>query len=339
MVGGRGIAILVGVVQFVGIADHHVVGVGSAHRRLMVIVVQGVFAGELGQIGRVALGDVVEAHRDIAFLERVRRRIAVAAGGDGLLDPGEQVGLTAACIVPGHLAGVAVKLLPHLVEAMHRAPAISRIKALGGFARDHRHQRIGAVRQVVGVQDAGIGRIAGDAGCTRRQQRQILRTQAVVAASGLGQRGEAARTIEGSLFHGRITLLRRVRGSGRLKLVGRVVVRSLLTRVERIGVVVHCRELRRPRVVRTGRAVLLDNSLGQEIVDVLAVARHVSREHMVESPVFADNDDDVLDRAVGPAVVGMSSADRIGRVSVASDQRQDRSGNDGAVAQTFRHLL
>src|SRR5258708_4844363 len=120
MVGGRGIAILVGVVQFVGIADHHVVGVGSAHRRLMVIVVQGVFAGELGQIGRVALGDVVEAHRDIAFLERVRRRIAVAAGGDGLLAPGEQVGLTAACIVPGHLAGVAVKLLPQLVEAMPR---------------------------------------------------------------------------------------------------------------------------------------------------------------------------------------------------------------------------
>ncbi len=68
MIGGRGIAILVSVVQLVGIADHHVVGVGSAHRRLMVVIVQRVFAGELGQIGRIALGDVVKAQRDIAFL-------------------------------------------------------------------------------------------------------------------------------------------------------------------------------------------------------------------------------------------------------------------------------
>jgi len=39
---------------------------------------------------------------------------------------------------------------------------------------------------------------------------------------------------------------------------------------------------------------------------MLAVARSISREHMVESPVFADDDDDVLDRAGGP-VAGMGS--------------------------------
>ena len=43
---------------------------------------------------------------------------------------------------------------------------------------------------------------------------------------------------------------------------------------------------------------------------MLAVARLVGREDMVERAVFAHDDDDVLDRAVGLAVVGMSSADR-----------------------------
>ncbi len=53
---------------------------------------------------------------------------------------------------------------------------------------------------------------------------------------------------------------------------------------------------------------------------MLALARLVSREHMVERPVFADDDDDVLDRAVGFAVVGMSATDWFGRVTVGSHQ-------------------
>ena len=327
MVGGRGIAVAVGIIQRVGIAEHHHVGEGSAHHRLMVVVVERVFAGQLRQIGRVALGDVVEAHRDIAFLQqrgrrRVWRRIAVAAGGDRLLDPGEEIGLASARILPRDLRGVAVELLPHLVEAMHRAAAVSGIKAGGDLARLRLHQRIGAVRQVGGVQDAGVGRIPGDAGRAGRQQRQILRAQAVVAAGGLRQRGQAAWTIERGRFDGRVAVLGRVGRSGRLQAVGRVVVGRLLAGADRVKIVVHCRELRRPGVVRAGRSVLVDDSLGQQVVDMLAGARLVGREHMVESPVFADDDDDMLDGAGGSAVVVVGSAHRavVERVGVGSHQ-------------------
>jgi len=43
----------------------------SAHHRLMVVVVESVFAGELGQVGRIPGGDVVEAHRNITLFERL----------------------------------------------------------------------------------------------------------------------------------------------------------------------------------------------------------------------------------------------------------------------------
>ena len=67
---------------------------------------------------------------------------------------------------------------------------------------------------------------------------------------------------------------------------------------------------------------------------MLAVAWLVGRENMVESPVFADDDDDVLDRALGLAVVGVGSADRAvaGRETITSHQRQDGRGDDGAIA-------
>ena len=67
---------------------------------------------------------------------------------------------------------------------------------------------------------------------------------------------------------------------------------------------------------------------------MLAVARLIGRKNMVERPIFADDDDDVLDRALGLAIVGVGSADRAvaGRETVASHERQDGCGDDGAIA-------
>src|SRR5258708_27707852 len=151
-VGGRRNAVGGGIIQRVGIAQHHVVGVGSAHRRLMVVVVEGIFAGQLGQIGRVAVGDIIEAHGDVAFLERLRQA-AVAAGGDGLLDPGEEIGLTAARIVLGDFRDVAIELLPHLIETMNRAAAVGGIET-GPLLR---YQRIGTIGPVGVIQDTRVG--------------------------------------------------------------------------------------------------------------------------------------------------------------------------------------
>lgn len=68
MVRLRWITVVVCVVKGVGIAEHHEIGVGSAHHWLMVIVGERIFAGEFGKIGRVALGYVIKAHCDVAFL-------------------------------------------------------------------------------------------------------------------------------------------------------------------------------------------------------------------------------------------------------------------------------
>ena len=321
MVGGRWIAVLVGVVQRVGIAEHHLVGEGSAHHRLMVVVVEGVFAGELRQVRRIALGDVVKPERDIAFRERMRGRIAIAAGGHRHLNKGEQVGLTATRIAVGGFCDVAIELLPHLIEAMHRAAAVGLVEARGFvLSLRQRHQRIGAVRQVGEVEDAGIGRTSRHAGRAGRQQRQIVLAQAVITPGGFRERREASRTVESGRFDRGVAGLRCVRSSRRLQLVGRGVVGDFWCGVDRIEIVDRRRELRRLGVIRAGRAVFLDDSLGQQVVDMLALARLVGREHMIESPVFAHDDDDVLDRAFGLVVAAVGATDGVSRVSVRCHQ-------------------
>ena len=82
-------------------------------------------------------------------------------------------------------------------------------------------------------------------------------------------------------------------------------------------VVVDGGRLQRQRVVLAGRAVLLDDALGQQVVDVLAVARLVGGEHVVERAVLTDDDDDVLDRRA--------------RAAVAADPRAPRRRGDGRL--------
>jgi hypothetical protein len=56
-------------------------------------------------------------------------------------------------------------------------------------------------------------------------------------------------------------------------------------------------ELMRQAEIRTRRAVRLDDLLGQQVRHLLVrVLRHIGGEQMIEAAVFADDDDDVLDR-------------------------------------------
>lgn len=114
--------------------------------------------------------------------------------------------------------------------------------------------------------------------------------------------------------------------------VGGGVVGDLRRRVDRIEIVDCRRVLRRLGVIRAGRAILVDNSLGKKIIDVFAIARHICREQMIECAVFTDYDNNMLDGAVRFAVVGARSTDRAAGVGIAPHDRQYGSGYDSTIA-------
>src|SRR4029077_2400222 len=91
--------------------ERDVVGAGTAHHGLMIVVGERIAARELAEIGRVALGHVVEAHGDGALVRAGVGIVAfLRAFARGLVDPDEQI-LTAA-----------IHLLPHLEEAVNGIP-------------------------------------------------------------------------------------------------------------------------------------------------------------------------------------------------------------------------
>jgi hypothetical protein len=59
----------------------------------------------------------------------------------------------------------------------------------------------------------------------------------------------------------------------------------------------------RPRIVRAGRAILVDDPLREEIVNALAFFRLVRGEQVIEGSVLADDHDDVLDGGLCSPVV------------------------------------
>ena len=167
------VAVAVAEPDRVAVAEHHVVGAGSALGRLVVVVAHRVAVGELLQIGRVALLDVVEAHRGRAFAGRrmvnggLRR--AVGARADRRLSTqGNRSDRQPQPLVAIGGCGVAVELLPHLEEAMHRA---RRIGVVGVSLRVR--ELIGSGLQIAGVSlvvcDARVWNLAGLAGAASQK--------------------------------------------------------------------------------------------------------------------------------------------------------------------------
>jgi hypothetical protein len=72
---------------------------------------------------------------------------------------------------------------------------------------------------------------------------------------------------------------------------------------------VPCLELSAQFEVWPGCSVRIDNSLRQQIIDLLSRRRLVSGENVVESPVLADDHDNVLNGGGGRVFLGFSGQD------------------------------
>src|SRR5580698_5180050 len=101
----------------------------------MEVIAHRVLIGETGEVGRVTLLYVVEAHRSGALpsgqgalrifrTKGGRLYDAVRSGAFGDFHPWEQSRAAAGRVFQIGLAGVAVQLLPHLVETMHWARGV-----------------------------------------------------------------------------------------------------------------------------------------------------------------------------------------------------------------------
>src|SRR5205823_37736 len=77
----------------------------------------------------IAPQHVVETHRRSTFtsagqVEAFRLGLAIGTSSDGHFDPGKEIRQATAGVSLRSLARIAIKLLPHLVETMHRAGSV-----------------------------------------------------------------------------------------------------------------------------------------------------------------------------------------------------------------------
>jgi hypothetical protein len=123
----------------------------------------------------------------------------------------------------------------------------------------HRVAGICGIRYVFADLEGAVGQVGREAGI-----KDILREAGTGRPGGVGlrQRGVSA-------------------GRSRLDVVAHLVATDqLLCLIE----------------MRTRSAVGIDDVFAQEIVDLLAGLRHVGAEQIIEGVIFADDDDDMLDR-------------------------------------------
>ena len=314
-------------------AEHDVVGAGAAVDRLVEVVAHRILVREAREVGHVALLHVVEAERGGPFArrrigERGRLRRTVGAGADRHFDPGEQVGVAARRVVAAGGRGVAVQLLPHLIEAMHRALGIGVIGHRRGVG-----ELEGTGRQRIHVGDARVRRTTGE----RRVGRLITAGDQELIVVGSKARFSGLRIGDGRRED--VGVLGAADDRRGKLVVGEFLLRrAQQERISRSSV--RCGGLMRLFEVRAGDRILvlveLDDALGEQVVDALAgPVRHVSGEHVIEAAVFADDDDDVLDRragfvaAAGEREAGESRQTREARKSGESKRiGQDRGGDE-----------
>ena len=237
----------------------------------MEVVARGELVGQLLQEGRVAVVDVEEGHRVanacVARREAdVHERIEVAQATGG--------------IGSGRVAHAAVRLLPHLVEAMARVPRVGVV----------RHRGAGELERPVGqVRRVGHARVDAprwQAGGAGGQEDEVTGLEVE-----LGRRSAHRR-------EGRRRRIARRRVSSERVRRGQRGVRRLDGRADVEGRLRRHRELTSEREVRPGGAIGVDDGLGHEVPDGLAMLRPVRAEDVVEAPVLGDDDDDVLDRCL-----------------------------------------
>ena len=325
-------------------AKHDVVGAGAAVDGLVEVVAHRVLVRQAREIGRVTLLHVVEAERGRTFsrghcawcilgAEGLGLRSAVGTGADGHFDPGEQIAGAAGRIVPAGGALAAIQLLPHLVEAMHRARGVALVGeriAVGQLER--------AGRQAGHRDDALVRRLRGLAGATGQQRLIIAVIQPGFRLLRERQARLALRDRRAAALVGDVGDLGSADQRGRQLIVGE----GLLGRAQQkrvLGTDVLCSQLVRLLEVGARNRVLvgveLDDATGEQIVDgVPALLRHVSREHVVEAAILADDDDDVLDRRPRVVIGGGRHAAGKHRAHAELPHRQCTQPDTATIQQT-----
>ena len=186
---------------------------------------------------------------------------------------------------------IAIELLLHLVETMHRTRRIGVVGIIGvGELIRSRRQR---GRALSIVADALVGRLAGLSGAAGEQVLIIGGVEAVfIFLDGRdvrgGRAGRSRRDAEELAGVGR---RRSADKRGRQRLIGLLGRRQLISRrVARL-------RLRRLEIVRAGRSVVLDDAAREKVENRLVLMdRLIGRKHVIEAAVLANDDDYMLDR-------------------------------------------
>ncbi len=162
-----GISVAIAKPDRVAGAEHYVVGAGSAHHRLVEVVAHRIVVGKIFEISRVALLYVVEGHGGRAFfgahaVEAGGLGESVGAGADRDFEPGEQVAQASAGVLACSIRRAAIKLLPHLVEAVDRAIVVRIVRVcLGGELERARGQGGGVRNASVDISMVQSGAAGG----------------------------------------------------------------------------------------------------------------------------------------------------------------------------------
>jgi hypothetical protein len=199
---------------------------------------------------------------------------------DCYLDPGEQVSSAPTRVFACGLRGIAIKLLPHLREAVHRAGGV------GVIGQRRRSQLERPRRKVLHVWDACIWNVVRKAGSPGRQENVVVLWKTVLVGFGGSDGREGCRKSIRST-RGRAPP---VSGGGRIEyaaLPGGLNWKPSLALSTADAWL--ARKKFRPRVPSSS-TIPFDSRLSMRSLCLL-----VCGEHMIESPVLPDNNDHMLD--------------------------------------------
>ena len=193
----------------------------------------------------------------------------------------QPLGLAAVAFV-----NAAIRLLPHLVESVRRVPGVGVVGEIGTGQLKRSVRQVGVVGDacVWSGRPCGASRTGGEQKKIVRFQRRLNRRQLCIGEPGERWRCQAWLVRRAAQRRG---------GKGRVNRLVAIVDADEIARLAR------CRELLRCGEIRPGRAVRTYDTFRQQIQDRVAAFRNVSAVNVIKAAVFADDDDDVLDRCGG----------------------------------------
>ncbi len=295
----------------------------------MEVVAHGVTVRQLLEVGRVTLLDVVEAQGggtlaggdrgrgfaggvvggESALLDIVRRtrsagearQITVGARAKGGFHPREQLAIAPGGVEQVPPDGLAVQLLLHLVEAVHRARGIGRVRQSRAGELERTGQQVVFLHASAVPLDARVRGARGQAGAAGDERLVV----GDIGQSGFDLFCEPSTRREGRAEAGQVCELA---GRAAGERIGQdLVVRRPWAQREH-GLLRGHLLLHSELPQRAGHcvgALQFDDALAQQVQDFLRATvdgrRLVGGEHMVKAAIFANDHNDMLDRRLGVA--------------------------------------